>query len=114
MKELTCIVCPVGCRLVVDDAIQVSGNRCPRGEKYGISEMIAPTRMVTTTVKTTFSSCPRLSVKSKNPIPKPLVFDILNLLDSIVIDKPVQIGDVIVANILDTQIDIVATKRIEK
>lgn len=34
MKELTCIVCPNGCRLMVEEAeggFRVTGNRCKRG-----------------------------------------------------------------------------------
>lgn len=112
MKELTCIVCPVGCHLSVDESLKVVGNRCPRGEKYAIVEMTSPKRMITTTVKTTFEGCPRLSVKTKEPVPKSLMFDILSSLEGIVIEKNVKIGDVIVKDIFHTGVDIVATKSI--
>ena len=42
MKELTCIVCPRGCRLKVDDNMEVSGNACPRGKIYAINELTHP------------------------------------------------------------------------
>ncbi|MCU0105504.1 DUF1667 domain-containing protein [Acholeplasma vituli] len=113
MKELTCIICPVSCHLSIDDAKHVVGNRCPRGEKYAIVEVTAPTRMVTTTVKTKFENCPRLSVKTQSPIPKALIFPILALLDEIVITNHVKIGDVVVHNIANTGIDVVATKSIQ-
>ncbi len=113
MKELTCIVCPVGCHLSVDTSLKVTGNRCPRGEKYAIVEMTSPKRMITTTVKTPFESCPRLSVKTKEPVPKALIFTILSLLDDVVVTKHVKIGDVIVADICHTGVDIVATKSIQ-
>lgn len=112
MKELTCIVCPVGCHISVDESLKVVGNRCPRGEKYAIVEMTSPKRMLTTTVKTQFTDCPRLSVKTKEPVPKELIFKILSLLEDIVIEKHVKIGDVIVADIYHTGVDIVATKAI--
>ncbi|MDG0889552.1 DUF1667 domain-containing protein [Paracholeplasma manati] len=112
MKELTCIVCPVGCHLSVDESLKVVGNRCPRGEKYAIVERTSPKRMITTTVRTTFEDCPRLSVKTKEPVPKSLMFDILATLEGIVVEKNVKIGDVIVADACHTGVDIIATKSI--
>jgi len=43
-KELTCIVCPIGCRVTVEtnesgEVISVCGNTCPRGEAYAKSEV---------------------------------------------------------------------------
>ncbi len=38
-KEMICISCPLGCRLLVErdgDKIVVTGNLCKRGERYGI------------------------------------------------------------------------------
>lgn len=113
MKELTCIVCPVGCHLTVDESMKVFGNRCPRGEKYAIVEMTNPKRMITTTVKTSFESCPRLSVKTKEPVPKEMMFQILSILEDVVVSNHVKIGDVIVANINATGVDIIATKTIQ-
>lgn len=110
MKELTCIICPVGCHLKIDENLQVTGNKCPRGKDYAISEMVAPKRILTTTVKTKFLELPRLSVKTKDPIPKELIFDIMNELDHVIIENNVKIGDVIVADILHTGVDVIATK----
>lgn len=51
IREMICISCPMGCHLTVDDSdkndIKVSGNTCPRGRIYGINEVTAPKRMVT-------------------------------------------------------------------
>ena len=42
MKEMICIVCPMGCHLQVDDSnlddIKVTGNTCLRGPKYAREE----------------------------------------------------------------------------
>ena len=53
MKELICIVCPKGCHLKVDEenGCAVTGNGCPRGAEYGKSELLHPTRVLTSTVK---------------------------------------------------------------
>ena len=45
-KELTCIVCPRGCRLTIDDNLNVTGNSCPRGAQYAKDEMTNPKRMI--------------------------------------------------------------------
>lgn len=47
-KEMICIVCPVGCHISVDtDTLEVTGNTCPRGEKYGKEELTNPKRVIT-------------------------------------------------------------------
>ncbi|PKK98222.1 MAG: molybdopterin oxidoreductase [Tenericutes bacterium HGW-Tenericutes-2] len=112
MKRITCIICPVGCHLAIDDDMNVSGNKCEKGKNYAQIEMTDPKRMLTTTVKTTSSIYPRLSVKTNHPISKKLIFKALNEINEIIISKDVKIGDVIIDNILDTKIDIVATKSI--
>lgn len=112
MKEMICIVCPVGCHLSVDDDNNVTGNRCVRGAKYGFAEVTNPTRTITTTLRTTSEETPRLSVKTSKPISKALIFDALSYMNSIIIEKNVKIGDVVIHNLLDSGVDIVATKNV--
>ena len=54
-QELTCITCPIGCRLVAESGsggeLVVSGNRCPRGAAYAREELLAPKRTVTATCR---------------------------------------------------------------
>ena len=114
MTELICIVCPKGCHLKVDDenGYTVTGNRCPRGEAYGRAELIHPTRMVTSTVKCTGGSRPRCPVKTSGPVPKDMVFAVVAALDAVELTAPVRIGQVVLANVCGTGVDIVATKDI--
>jgi CxxC motif-containing protein len=112
MRKMTCIVCPVGCHLVIDEYMNVSGNKCAKGMNYAQVEMTDPKRMLTTTVKTVSKIYPRLSVKTNHPISKKLIFNALEEINEIIISKDVKIGDVIIDNILDTNVDIVATKSI--
>ncbi len=110
MKEMTCIVCPVGCHLTIDSNHHVTGNKCPRGENYALIELTDPKRMLTTTIRTISSSKPRLPVKTSHPIPKRLLFEALIEINEIIISKNVKIGDVIIHNILETHVNIIATK----
>lgn len=110
MKSMTCIICPVGCLLDVDQEMNIKGNRCPRGKAYAITEMTHPTRTLTSTVKTIFKDIPRLPVKTSSPIPKGLIFEIMKDIDDILVEKHVKIGDVIVKDIHHTGIDLIATR----
>ncbi|MGL5709777.1 MAG: DUF1667 domain-containing protein, partial [Cetobacterium sp.] len=53
MKEMICILCPMGCHLNIDieNNYKVTGNSCPKGEIYGKEELIAPKRVVTSIVR---------------------------------------------------------------
>lgn len=112
MKELICIVCPRGCHLKVDDEMNVTGNFCPRGAKYAINELTHPTRTLTTTVKTDNKLCPRCPVKSRDALPKELIFKAMEEINKVVISLPVNIGDIVIKNICGTNVDIVATKNL--
>jgi CxxC motif-containing protein len=109
-KQMICIMCPIGCHVTVDENLNVTGNKCPRGKNYAIEEMTCPKRILTTTVKTDSKMVPRLSVKTDKPIEKSLLFEALEKLNHITVKKNVKIGDVIVKHILDTDVDIIATK----
>jgi len=112
MKNLICIICPAGCKLEIIDEKTVLGNKCSRGFEFALSEITCPKRVLTTTVKTTYLDCPRLSVKSNKGLSKDLIFEAMKIINTIIIDKNVKIGDVILENIFDTKVDIIATKSI--
>jgi CxxC motif-containing protein len=113
-KEFICIVCPRGCHVSVDDLGKITGNQCKRGETYVINEMTNPKRVLTTTVKTIFPEVPRASVKTKEAIPKGLIYQAMALINQVVIEKEMHIGEVIIPNILNTGVDVVLTKEIRR
>ena len=114
MKELTCIVCPRGCRLKVDDDMNVTGNACPRGEKYAINELTHPTRTITSSIRVTNRPYTLVSVKTDQPIPKDKMFDVMKEIDKLTIEAPTYIGQVVKKNILGLDSNIVITKTIEQ
>ncbi len=113
MKELVCITCPRGCRLFVDDenGYTVTGNACERGAEYGKNELTNPVRMITSTVKMTGSRYTRCPVRTSAPIPKDKIFDIMKELDKVELKVPVEIGDVVIENVLGTGSNIIAARR---
>lgn len=114
MKELICIVCPKGCRLKVDDNFNVTGNGCVRGIKYAKDELTNPTRMLTSTVSVTGGTITRLPVATSNPIPKDKIMDVMNEINKVVVSAPVFVKDVIIKNVLNLDVDVVATRDIYK
>ncbi|MBD5457476.1 MAG: DUF1667 domain-containing protein [Lachnospiraceae bacterium] len=118
VKNLTCINCPMGCPLTIEmdenEVVKVSGNTCKRGEIYARKEVTNPTRIVTSTVKVKNGTSAMVSVKTKEDIPKEKIFACMKALKDVTVEAPVHIGDVIVANIADTLVDIVATKNIDR
>lgn len=116
MKEMICINCPMGCRLTVDDTdknnIIVSGNTCPRGKVYAVNEVTAPKRMVTGSVRVAGGSIAMVSVKTREAIPKELIFPCLEQLKQVTLVAPVHIGDVAVANVCGCGVDVVVTKNV--
>ena len=116
MTQLTCIVCPRGCHLEVDEenGYTVTGAGCPRGEAYGKKELTAPTRTVTSTVSIHGALHHRLPVRSNTDVPKALLRDVVSALHEVKVEAPVHVGDVIVKNILDSGADIVAAKTMNK
>lgn len=117
MKQLICINCPLGCNLTVDDSdltdIKVSGNGCVRGKNYAVSEVTCPKRMVTTTVKVSGGLVAVVPVKTAEAVDKKLIFDVLDVLKTVNLTAPVTMGDVVVKNVCDSGVDVVATKTVE-
>ncbi len=117
MKQtITCINCPIGCRMTVetegDQVISVEGASCKRGKDYAKQEAIAPKRMVTAVVNVPGKSLP-LSVKTSCPIPKDKIFDCMKAIECCNLQVPIKMGDVICENVCGTGADVVSTRDIE-
>ncbi|MCI6152698.1 DUF1667 domain-containing protein [Fusobacterium perfoetens] len=110
-KEMICIVCPMGCHLTIDtDTLDVTGNTCPRGAEYAKEELVAPKRVITSTVRITGGLHHRLPVKTNGAIPKDLNFKCMEELAKVELKSPVKVGDVVIKNVLNTGVDVVACR----
>ena len=110
-KEMTCIVCPMGCTLDVELAkdgqvLKVTGNTCKRGAKYAEAECINPQRTITTTLRCEDGSM--VAVKTDTTIPKDKMFEAMQLINGTVVKLPVMIGDVLVKDVFGS--NVVATQ----
>jgi CxxC motif-containing protein len=116
-KEFTCIVCPMSCALTVEEGngeILVMGNGCKRGQEFGINEFTNPKRMVTTTVKVTGSHLKRLPVISTDELPLDHLFVYMHDLYQVILKAPIEKGQIIIENIGNTGVDIVASRSLKQ
>jgi CxxC motif-containing protein len=122
MKTLTCIVCPIGCTLTVEEGaeLRVSGNRCPRGAVYAREEILAPKRVVTATCGIAreagkkaepLTGLRRVPVKSSVPCPRERIPELLADIYKTRITLPVKPGDAVITNWQGTGIHILAVRQ---
>jgi CxxC motif-containing protein len=138
MRSLTCIICPIGCRLSVEergadgdspDDLTVMGNRCSRGAVYAREEVRAPKRVVTATCALVpeeyradgaagfmgrrFPDLRRIPVKSVIPCPKERIPALLSDIYRLHLRLPVKSGDVLIADWQGTGLDVIAVRTVE-
>jgi len=114
-RNLTCIVCPAGCRLSIrkDEASGewlVEGNKCDRGRLYAVSEMSDPKRTVTAVVRTSSEALPYAPVRTDKPIAKALVFRLLDAIYAAELDGPFKAGDLVIRDFEGTGVNVVLTR----
>ena len=111
-RNLTCIICPQGCNIKVEEeegkVKKIEGNTCKRGYEYAFSEVTNPVRTLTTTVK--LENGETISVKTDKPIPKKLIFKCMEEINKTTIKLPVKIGDIVIENVLNTGSNVITTK----
>ncbi|MCK5451218.1 MAG: DUF1667 domain-containing protein [Candidatus Omnitrophica bacterium] len=116
-KKLTCIECPAGCTLTAyiedDKVVKLEGGKCPKGESYAISEVENPRRIFTSTVRAKGLSVKMIPVRTVAPIPKALIFQMMREIKKIVVTGPVEVGTVIIKDLLDTGTDLVSTRAVQ-
>mgnify|MGYP003228490624 CR=1 FL=1 len=86
-KKLICIGCPLGCELCAvlerGEVISVTGNTCGR----------------------------MLPVRTKMDIPKAKVLECVRELKHVVVEAPVETGQIIVQDIAGTNVPVITTKK---
>lgn len=99
MRELICIECPRGCRLLAEkneNGVNVTGNFCPKGKAYAQAELTEPRRVLTSTVRAKDCMVP---VKTDRPVKKELIFALMQKIRGAKLLKNAEIGDIIIENI---------------
>lgn len=122
--QFNCTTCPSECLLTVEaerdasgnvaEVRSVTGNNCPRGDKFAHQELTCPMRVLTTTVAVSGGDEALLPVRTAEAIPLALHAQAMALIRGIVVEAPIRMGDVILPNLLDTNIDLVASMDINR
>ncbi len=114
-KKVICIICPVGCEVIVkgseDKIEEMTGFQCKRGKKYAEDEYLNPKRILTSTVKVKNYDYPVLAVRSDVPVPKSILFECMKIIKKTEVTAPVKKGQVIVRNILESGANIIASAK---
>ncbi|MBS7300172.1 MAG: DUF1667 domain-containing protein [Clostridiales bacterium] len=105
----------MGCRMEVtleDGAVvSVKGNTCKRGDLYAHQECTQPLRMITAVAPVAGSVAP-VSLKTRTPIPKAKIDECMRAIDELQLKAPIKAGDVLIANVVGTGVDVIATKSV--
>lgn len=122
--KFNCTTCPSECLLTVEvkrnangavaEVRSVTGNNCPRGDKFAHQELTCPMRVLTTTVAVSGGDEALLPVRTVEAIPLELHAQVMNLIRGLVLNAPIRMGDVVLENLLGTNIDLIASMDIEK
>lgn len=117
-KTITCITCPLGCDIVVrdegDGISYMHGNQCKRGEEYARNEFVHPVRILTTTAKIECGETPLVPVCSDKPISRKLLMQCMEEIRKVILTAPVFMHDVIIPDILGTDVNIMATSEVRQ
>jgi len=115
-REYTCIICPNGCQISVEyegtSIKNIKGDECPKGKDYVKNEITNPLRIFTGSVLVENGDFSLVSVKTPVPIPKKYLKKIGEITRRIKIEAPIEIGQVVAFNLLNKNIDLVATRKV--
>ena len=117
-REFTCIICPNGCLIKVEyegtNIKNIKGDECPKGKDYVKNEITNPLRVFTGSVLVENGDFSLVGVKTPVPIPKKYLKKVGEITRRIKVEAPVRIGQAVAFNLLNENIDLVATRKIEK
>lgn len=115
-KTMTCILCPLGCRMEAEEItakpgeLRLRGHQCGLGKDYAREEFYHPKRMLTSTVAVRGGFWPRLPVKTATPVPKETLGRVMKEINKVEVSAPVKRGEVIIAALPGCGVSVVATR----
>jgi CxxC motif-containing protein len=113
--RLTCILCPAGCELEVREEggrLEIRGHECEKGLGFAESEIRYPLRNLATSVPILGTEARMVSVRLSGPVPRDRIFPILEEIAGLRPLAPVRRGQVLIADIQGTGVDVIATRTV--
>lgn len=121
--QFNCTTCPSECLLTVEvergaggavvEVRSVTSNSCPRGDTFAHQELTCPMRVLTTTVAVSGGDEALLPVRTAEAIPLALHAQSMGLIRGLVVEAPIRMGDIVLKNLLNTNIDLIASMDID-
>ena len=121
--KFNCTTCPSECLLTVKverdadgtvaEVRSVTGNRCPRGNKYAHQELTCPMRVLTTTVAVSGGNEALLPARTSEAIPLTLHAQAMDLIRGLIVKAPIRMGDVVLPDLLNSNINLIASMDID-
>ncbi len=116
-RTFTCILCPNGCEITVEhqdkEILSCQGNQCKKGLEYVTQELQDPRRTVTSSVLVSGGIRPLASVRLTGPIPRELIFPLMEKIKAICLTAPVKAGQVVMENVFGYGCDLIVTTGVE-
>ena len=116
LDRLTCVLCPVGCELEIrkDEAgeLDVQGNQCDKGLPFAVEEILHPKRNLATSIPIRNTAAKMVSVRLSGRVPREMIFPILAEIARLRPEAPVRRGQVLIADVLGTGVDVIATRTV--
>lgn len=122
--QFNCTTCPSECLLTVKverdangavvEVCSVTGNNCPRGDKFAHQELTCPMHVLTTTVAVSGGEETLLPVRTAEAIPLALHAHAMDLIRDLVVNAPIRMGDIVLENLLNTNINLIASMDIDR
>jgi len=113
--RLTCLLCPIGCELVVEregDGVRVQGQECDKGLDFAAEEILRPKRNLAASVPLAGTEDRMVSVRLSDRVPREMLFPILKEIAALRPAAPVRRGDVLIKNVLGTGADVISTRTV--
>lgn len=92
----------------------MTGNNCPRGDKFAHQELTCPMRVLTTTVAVSGGEEALLPVRTSEAIPLSLHAQAMDLIRGLIVNAPIRMGDVVLPDLLNTNINLIASMDIDR
>jgi len=116
LDRLTCVLCPVGCELEVRKVsaadLEIKGNQCDKGVPFAVEEVLHPKRNLATSVPLRGTAVRMVSVRLSDRVPREMIFPVLAEIAKLRPEAPVRRGQVLIADVLGTGVDVIATRSV--
>ncbi len=116
LDRLTCVLCPLGCELEVrndGEGWDVQGNLCDKGIDFAREEVLFPKRNLATSVPVEGHPTKMVSVRLSDRVARDMILPLMKEIKMLRPRIPIKRGQVLMADVLGTGVDVIATRSVD-